>query len=250
MDIDTVQPHPRNVRQGDIGAISQSLEAHGQYRPIVFQRSTGNIIAGNHTWKAAKALGWTKIDAIAFECNDEKALRILLVDNRSSDLATYDDAGLVELLKELADTDDGLLGTLWDGDDLDQLISYEQYLGQEPPENIYTAAINVPQYEMTGEKPHINELCDTSRTVSLLEQIGKHDLPPELARFLELAASRHTVFNYSKIAEYFAHSTLEVQELMRESVLIIIDYKDAMRLGYLAFEDTINELEAADNDGS
>ena len=57
VDIDLLTPHPRNVRQGDVGAICESLKAHGQYRAIVFQKSSNQIIAGNHTWKAAKSLG-------------------------------------------------------------------------------------------------------------------------------------------------------------------------------------------------
>ena len=63
VDIDSVEAHPKNVRQGDIGAISESLKAHGQYRPIVVDKRTNRILAGNHTWKAAKSLGWTEISA-------------------------------------------------------------------------------------------------------------------------------------------------------------------------------------------
>jgi DNA modification methylase len=122
VSIETVKPHPRNVRQGDLGAISQSLNAHGQYRAIVVQRSTGNIIAGNHTWKAAKALGWKQIAVQWLDIDDEQALRILLADNKSSDLAAYDDSQLAELLREIAATSAGLAGTLYDGDDLDQII--------------------------------------------------------------------------------------------------------------------------------
>jgi len=36
INIDEVHTHPANVRQGDVGAISESLKAHGQYRPIVY----------------------------------------------------------------------------------------------------------------------------------------------------------------------------------------------------------------------
>jgi len=121
--IETLTTHPRNIRQGDIGAICQSLAAHGQYRPIVVQRSTGHILAGNHTYQAARSLGWSHIAATYVECDDEQALRILLVDNRANDLATYDDTALSELLQELAATDLGLDGTLFDGDALDTLIS-------------------------------------------------------------------------------------------------------------------------------
>ena len=138
ISIDEVHTHPSNVRQGDIGAISESLKAHGQYRPIVYQQSTKRILAGNHTYKAAKALGWTHIAATPIVCDDEQALRILLADNKANDLATYDEPELIELLKQLADTSEGLLGTLFDGDELDSLIAdnshFEQPTGDTNPQ--------------------------------------------------------------------------------------------------------------------
>lgn len=115
-------PHPRNVRQGDVGAISLSLTEHGQYRPIIVQRSTGHIIAGNHTYKAAKALGWKQLAVNYLDVTDEQALRILLVDNRTNDLATYDDNALADLLTMLAATEQTLAGTGYDKDDLDELL--------------------------------------------------------------------------------------------------------------------------------
>jgi site-specific DNA-methyltransferase (adenine-specific) len=122
ISINELQTHPSNVRQGDVGAICESLKAHGQYRPIVFQQSTKRILAGNHTYKAAKALGWTHIAATPIICDDQQALRILLADNKANDLATYDEPELIELLKQLVDTSEGLLGTLFDEDELDSLI--------------------------------------------------------------------------------------------------------------------------------
>jgi ParB-like chromosome segregation protein Spo0J len=121
--IDTVKPHPRNVRQGDIGAITESLRQHGQYRPIVVQKSSGHILAGNHTWKAAKHLKWKQIAVTYVDVNDDEAMRILLVDNRANDLATYDDTALIELLQELHSTQEQLAGTGFNADDLDDLIN-------------------------------------------------------------------------------------------------------------------------------
>jgi len=123
IDIGTIEPHPKNVRQGDIGAISESLKAHGQYKPIVVDRRTNQILAGNHTWRAAKSLGWSQIAVGFIETkDDDDATRILLADNRTTDLASYDDAGLAGLLKELIASDDGLEGTLFNDEDLNQLL--------------------------------------------------------------------------------------------------------------------------------
>ncbi len=150
VDIDSVKTHPNNVRQGDIGAISESLKAHGQYRPIVVDKRTNHILAGNHTWKAAKALGWQQIAAGYVETkDDDEALRILLADNRTTDLASYDDSGLADLLKQLSETDIGLEGTAFDGDDLDSLL---KDLGHfELPTDVDEIPEDVPAISKLGD---------------------------------------------------------------------------------------------------
>lgn len=137
--IGSVKPHPRNVRQGDIGAISQSLEAHGQYRPIIIQKLTKTILAGNHTWKAAQALGWKEIDVLEIDCDDEKGVQIMLADNRANDLATYDQAELAALLIEV-EKSTGLDGTLFSQDDLDDLLKLVNPKVHEPP-------VEFPEYD-------------------------------------------------------------------------------------------------------
>lgn len=121
--IDSISPHPQNVRQGDVGLISTSLSTNGQYRPVVVQASTGKILAGNHTWRAAKALGWQEIAAQMIDVDDDRAIRIMLADNKANDAAAYDDADLLDLLTALASTDDGLDGTLFSPDEIDDLTA-------------------------------------------------------------------------------------------------------------------------------
>lgn len=115
--------HPANPRMGDVGAIAESIEANGFYGVVVAQRSTGRILAGNHRVRAAEVLGLTELPVIYLDVDDDRALRILLADNRTNDLASYDDAGLVDLLADLAQTQDGLTGTGYDGDVLDELLA-------------------------------------------------------------------------------------------------------------------------------
>lgn len=249
IDIDQIHEHPQNVRQGDIGAISESLKAHGQYRPIVYQQSTGRILAGNHTWKAAKALGWKRIAATPVICDDEQAIRILLVDNKTNDLSTYDQSELTELLKELSATDLELLGTGYDGDDLDTLIrDLEHSLNQEQEiVNPYSQIIKIPQYEIVGDQPPATALVDTTKANQLIDNLDKVEMPSEVRQFLEIAATRHYVFNYSKIAEFYPHMTPEVQRLMEQSVLVIIDVDDAIANGYATFDSTIASIRDEDN---
>ena len=103
--LDGLTPYGKNPRQGNVEAIKESLQHHGQYKPIVVRTGTNEILAGNHTAKAARELGWTDIAATFVDVTDDQAARIVLVDNRTNDLAGYDDALLQQLLESLPDLD-------------------------------------------------------------------------------------------------------------------------------------------------
>jgi hypothetical protein len=98
VDIDSVTPHPGNPRFGDVETIKQSILAHGFYGALLVQRSTGFILIGNHRWKAAKELGYRKLPMMFVDLDDDQAQRLLVMDNRASDLATYDYSRLANLL--------------------------------------------------------------------------------------------------------------------------------------------------------
>jgi thiol-disulfide isomerase/thioredoxin len=96
----------------------------------------------------------------------------------------------------------------------------------------YTKKIEAPKYEMTGEKPEMSDLVNEDKYKSLLEEINDADITDDDKNFLRKAAARHLVFNYSNIAEYYAHASKEVQDLMEKSALVIIDFNKAVELGY------------------
>lgn len=118
VDINSVFPYPMNARQGDVGLIAQSLSKNGQFRPIVVNKLDNSILVGNHTWKAAKLLGWKEIAVSFVDVDDEAAARIVLADNRTADLGSYDHVELVEILKDMKSFD----GTGYSGDDVDDLL--------------------------------------------------------------------------------------------------------------------------------
>lgn len=123
VDTDSLLPHPSNPNQGDVGEICLSIQKNGFYRPLVVQRSTRYILTGNHTWQAARQLGIGQVPVTWIDCSDEVALRILLVDNRSAQLAVYDDNKLAELLQGIMQDVGTLEGTGFDGNALDQLLA-------------------------------------------------------------------------------------------------------------------------------
>ena len=100
-------------------------------------------------------------------------------------------------------------------------------------EGKYNSKIESPLYEPKNKKPHIFELCDRSKTHRLIKEIESSGLDYEEKKFLVDAARRHNVFNYEKIADYYANSSLEMQNLMERSALVIIDFQKAIELGYV-----------------
>lgn len=108
-------------------------------------------------------------------------------------------------------------------------------------EKKYTKKIEAPVYEPKNKKPYIYELCDKSKAHRLMREIEASSLDYEEKKFLIDAARRHNVFNYEKIADYYAHASKEMQELMEKSALVIIDFEKAIQLGYVKLSEDIKK---------
>ena len=99
---------PKNARKHsarNLEAIATSLEKFGQRKPIVVHR--GVVLAGNGTLEAAKSLGWTEIDVaeVPDDWDNDTAKAYALADNRTAELAEWDENELAKQLLELQDAD-------------------------------------------------------------------------------------------------------------------------------------------------
>ncbi len=106
-------------------------------------------------------------------------------------------------------------------------------------DNKYTKKVEAPIYEPKNKKPHIFELCDKYKTHRLIREIESSNIELEEKSFLIDAARRHNVFHYEKIADYYSHSSKEMQMLMEKSALVIIDFEKAIQLGYVKLSEEI-----------
>lgn len=107
----------------------------------------------------------------------------------------------------------------------------------------YTNVIPKIQYvpkERTA--PSEFSLYNTDKYDSLVKDIKCKNLPKDVEKFLLLSATRHIVFNYARIAEYYCHANKDVQELMEKSGLVIIDFDDAMENGFIDLTKHLEEL--------
>lgn len=83
----------------NLEVIKGLLLKFGQTKPILVQKSSMRIIAGNGTFQAVRALGWEEISCRILDLNDEDAMALNIGDNRSSDLSENDERNILEYLK-------------------------------------------------------------------------------------------------------------------------------------------------------
>ena len=99
---------PKNARkhsQRNLDAIAASLLKFGQRKPLVVHR--GVVLAGNGTLEAARSLGWTEIEVaeVPDDWDNDTAKAYALADNRTAELAEWDESELAKQLLELQDAD-------------------------------------------------------------------------------------------------------------------------------------------------
>ena len=153
--------YPGNARRGDIDLIADSLRVNGQYKPIVVNKGTkapdlaNTILAGNHTVMAAQRLGWQDIDVHYVDLDAEACKRVVLVDNRSNDVSTYDVEELLNLATDLPSLD----GTGFTQDAIDAML--------EAGENTTDELLD----EAAGDPP-----ADTYDLTVMCETAGQRDM--------------------------------------------------------------------------
>lgn len=103
----------------------------------------------------------------------------------------------------------------------------------------YSSKVESPIYEPKNKKPHVLELFNKEKTNRLIREIKNSNLSDDEKNFLIDASKRHIIFNYEKIADYYAHATPEMQNLMERSALVIIDFEKSIQLGYVKLCDEI-----------
>jgi hypothetical protein len=226
------KPYERNARthsDTQIKQIAASISEFGFVNPILVDTGYG-VIAGHGRLEAAKALGMSEAPAIVLNGLTEvqvKALR--LADNKIAQNSGWDTKLLSVELGEIQalDFDVAVIGF----DDLSIAALNDQTA--EEQDQVYTRKITSPVYEVKGNRPKVSDLYDTSKTAELVAEIDAAKLPIDLAAYLKAAAQRHTVVDFAKSAEFYAHADAKVQHLMENQALVIIDFKRAIELGFV-----------------
>ena len=222
-------PYAGNAKKHDstqIANVAESIRQFGFVQPIVIDQN-GVIVIGHCRALAAKKLGMKEVPCVCVDdLTQEQVNALRIVDNKSNESPWDFDI----LHDELAELD---------------LRDFDfSFIADEKKENPYTNKIKIPQYEVHGEQPSLDELYDTDKTDDLIAEIKISGVSEAEKQFLIEAAKRHTVFNYRNIAEYYAQASCEMQQLMERSALVIIDYEDAIANGYMKLSKAIERMRA------
>lgn len=226
-----------------IDHLAGSIAEFGFNQPILVDKDKV-IVAGHGRREAALRLNMSSVPVVFADHLDENQIKASrIADNKLASLE-YDKDKLAFDIGTLdrAGFDLNLTGIGFD--EIKDLLTIGE-LGSEgsgtTEENPYTNKIQIPIYEPSNIKPKIEELYDFKKTKELLDQIESSDIPGIEKVFLRFAAQRHIVFNYSKIADYYAHSDEKVKDLFERSALVIIDFNKAIENEFVILTEKIAE---------
>ena len=232
-------PYARNSRTHSaeqVAQIAASIREFGWTNPVLIDGENG-IIAGHGRVLAAHKLGETQVPTIELShMSDIQKRAYIIADNKLALNAGWDDEMLALELGALGNLgfDINLIG--FSAEELKLLMDIAE------ADAIYSNKITVPIYEPRNKKPPIEDLYDDTKAINLIADIKKSKLTQKEKDFLMAAASRHIVFNYSKVADFYAHTSKECQELIEKSALVIVDYKQAIENGFVHLSAQIDDL--------
>ena len=142
--VEELIPYPDNPRRGDIKAIAGSLKENGQFRPLIVQKSTGYVLGGNHTLAAARELKWKTVQVVYVDVEEDEARRIVVADNRTSDLASYDAEVLTRVIQAL---DRPSVGTGYSTSDINSLLKGVEQRSEEIVNTVLAPMADAPVFD-------------------------------------------------------------------------------------------------------
>lgn len=181
--------YAKNPRRGDVQAIKGSIVANGIFRPVIVNKGTytdkpNEILAGNHTVKAIRELAeenpddprWQEVEVWMVDVDAERAARIVLADNRTADLGSYDNEELLGLLNMV---DGDLDGTGYDEeylDGLEEIVKLENSTQDPNDEDVEPEAPPAKPTSRTGDVwvlgPHKLLVGDATDVYAVKEMMG------------------------------------------------------------------------------
>jgi hypothetical protein len=233
--------NPRTITDVQFQRLVRSVKQFPQMlalRPLVVDAGLV-VLGGNMRLKACREAGLDTVPVVVADTLTPKQRREFVIKDNAS-YGAWDWDALANEWSDLPLADWGVDGPAYMSDE--QRAVVETLSATETDkydESKYTAKVEAPIYEPKGEQPPIASTYENGRYLALLKDINGSNVSAAEKEMLTAAASRHIVFNYQQMADYYAHASPSMQRLMEDSALVIIDFDRAIELGYVKIS---NEL--------
>ena len=223
--------NPRVIKDDRFEELVESIKKFPQMlylRPIVVNKQM-IVLGGNQRLKACKEAGLEKVPYIKAEG---------LTKAQQKEFIVKDNVSFGEWDWEAIKSWDEKVIADW-GLEVPEFYSVSEHERSAESKQEYSKKIKAPTYEPKNDKPSEAELIDLDKTTELLNEINKAKIDDDIKDFLRASAMRHTIFDYEKIADYYAHSNKKVQALMEKSALVIIDFDKAIENGFVQLSEAM-----------
>lgn len=219
--------NPRMIKNDKFRKLVKSIKEFPEMlevRPIVVDDDMV-VLGGNMRLKACKEAGLKEVYIIKFsDLSEEKKKEFIVKDN-----VGYGEWDFDLLLDE------------WDKE---QLIEWgldikDMYSEEEN----YSRKIEIPIYEIKEQScPSLDSLYNRDKYDIIVNDIKNSNIDEDLKNFLILAASRHIVFDFETIAEYYSWMDKDIKNLFEEQALVIIDFNKAIEKSFVDLTNNISKI--------
>lgn len=245
VNISELKEYENNPRKNEeaVRFVKNSMDNFSYINPIVVDEN--NVVLAGHT--RIKAFLESNKDVVPYiikvtGMTEEQKNAYRIADNSTAVVAEWDVEKLNIELEKIGNYRVEDFGFNVENIDID--IEQEN----EQDNSKYTKKINPPIYEPKEEtQPDIKSIYSADKYQNLIKEIEKTNIKNEIKEFLRIAATRHIVFNYQQIAEFYAHCNKEEQDLFEKSALVIIDFNKALENGYIQLREKITNQYEVDN---
>ena len=221
--------HPKAQQK----ALTGILKEVGWVQRVIVNVNTGHVVDGHARVSLALKQNATQVPVLYVDLSEAEERLVLATLDPISAMATSDKDLLTSLLADIKTNDEAL------GELLNDVASDANILQRD---ETYTEVVESPIYEVRGERLPVPTLYDRTKADTLIRAIDASGAPDDIARFLRAAAERHVIFRYDRVAEFYAHATADIQELMEQSALVIIDFNQAIERGFVQLNKDIQQV--------
>ena len=221
LSLNQIKPYWRNPRKNDkaVDAVKKSIEEYG-YKVLIIVDTDYTIIAGHTRYKALRQLDYDEVECIVADLSPDKARQFRLAENKSAEIADWDEELLDYELRQVNEIENLLV--YFNEGELDDLIDEADFeFEEEDPEELLE---KVKDFAPTGEE--IKNAKEKVKKKSKSDEIDSEDFKNKLKELREqrLTEQNEQIKNMDKERqEEFVHN---VEETINDYVEIECPYCD------------------------